>query len=178
MRVKRQFLILEEDWMVFRFQVWGVFILRKRKLTRSLHFTKIQMIQIVYAGVHLKMILIKVFFFIHCVIDLLFLFFVPVSFTVFTVKELEKLPNLKVESPPKEIEELNRKGTSDWQCQEKSKRDLCEETLLKIRYRVNERRILIKQFFKDYDRYAYFYFIAYYMHIIKKSIFLIFIFNF
>ncbi|KAG6799425.1 hypothetical protein HZU73_05159 [Apis mellifera caucasica] len=71
---------------------------------------------------------------------------------VFTVKELEKLPNLKVESPPKEIEELNRKGTSDWQCQEKSKRDLCEETLLKIRYRVNERRILIKQFFKDYDR--------------------------
>lgn len=49
--------------MVFRFQVWGVFILRKRKLTRSLRFTKIQMIQIVYAGVHLKMILIKVFFF-------------------------------------------------------------------------------------------------------------------
>ncbi|XP_003693091.1 uncharacterized protein LOC100867927 [Apis florea] len=71
---------------------------------------------------------------------------------VFTVKELEKLPNLKVESPPKEIEELSRKGTLDWQCQEKSKRDLCEETLLKIRYRVNERRILIKQFFKDYDR--------------------------
>lgn len=103
----------------------------------------------------------KGIFFIHCVIDLLFLFFVPVSFTVFTVKELEKLPNLKVESPPKEIEELNRKGTSDWQCQEKSKRDLCEETLLKIRYRVNERRILIKQFFKDYDRYAYFYFIAF-----------------
>lgn len=63
MRVKRQFLTLEEDWTVFRFQVWGVFILRKRKLTRLLRFTKIQMIQIVCAGVHLKMTLIKVFFF-------------------------------------------------------------------------------------------------------------------
>nr|XP_003701096.1 PREDICTED: uncharacterized protein LOC100876752 [Megachile rotundata]XP_012135529.1 PREDICTED: uncharacterized protein LOC100876752 [Megachile rotundata]XP_012135530.1 PREDICTED: uncharacterized protein LOC100876752 [Megachile rotundata] len=71
---------------------------------------------------------------------------------VFTVKELEKLPNLKVESPPKEIAELNRKGTADWQCVSKDIRDLCEETLQKVRHRVNERRIMIKQFFKDYDR--------------------------
>lgn len=92
------------------------------------------------------------------------------------MKELEKLPNLKVESPPKEIEELNRKGTSDWQCQEKSKRDLCEETLLKIRYRVNERRILIKQFFKDYDRY-FLIFIS--LLLLKKSrYFYVFLINF
>lgn len=71
---------------------------------------------------------------------------------VFTVKELEKLPNLKVESPPKEIAELNRRGTTNWQCEPKGIRELCEETLQKVRHRVEERRILLKQFFKDYDR--------------------------
>ncbi|XP_029049367.2 uncharacterized protein LOC114879045 [Osmia bicornis bicornis] len=71
---------------------------------------------------------------------------------VFTVKELEKLPNLTVESPPKEIADLKRRGTADWQCVPASIRDLCEETLQKVRHRINERRILIKQFFKDYDR--------------------------
>ncbi|XP_043520481.1 uncharacterized protein LOC122534172 isoform X2 [Frieseomelitta varia] len=71
---------------------------------------------------------------------------------VFTVKELEKLPTLKVEVPPKEIAELSRKGASHWLCEGKDIRDLCEKTLLKIRHRVEERRILIKQFFKNYDR--------------------------
>ncbi|XP_076637045.1 uncharacterized protein LOC143349586 [Colletes latitarsis] len=71
---------------------------------------------------------------------------------VFTVKELDKLPNLRIESPPKEIVELSRKGTSNWQCEQKTIRDLCEDVLEKIRHRVIERRILIKQFFKDYDR--------------------------
>ncbi|CAK9796667.1 hypothetical protein ANTQUA_LOCUS837 [Anthophora quadrimaculata] len=71
---------------------------------------------------------------------------------VFTVKELEKLSNLRVEAPPREIAELSRKGATNWQCEQKSIRDLCEETLLKIRHRVEERRILLKQFFKDYDR--------------------------
>lgn len=68
------------------------------------------------------------------------------------MKELEKLPTLKVEVPPKEIAVLSRKGASHWQCEGKDIRDLCEKTLLKIRHRVEERRILIKQFFKDYDR--------------------------
>ncbi|XP_053976671.1 uncharacterized protein LOC128875266 [Hylaeus volcanicus] len=71
---------------------------------------------------------------------------------VFTVKELEKLPNLRIECPPKKIAELSRRGTSDWQCEKKSMRDLCEEALQKVRNRVKERRILMKQFFKDYDR--------------------------
>ncbi|XP_078046729.1 uncharacterized protein LOC144475059 [Augochlora pura] len=71
---------------------------------------------------------------------------------VFTIKELDKLPNLRIESPPTEIEQLSRKGASNWQCEAMSTRDLCEEVLQKIRFRVNERRILIKQFFKDYDR--------------------------
>nr|XP_031846381.1 uncharacterized protein LOC116432948 [Nomia melanderi] len=71
---------------------------------------------------------------------------------VFTIKELDKLPNLRIESPPIEIAELSRKGTTNWQCVTKNTRDLCEEALQKIRFRINERRILIKQFFKDYDR--------------------------
>ncbi|EFN67507.1 hypothetical protein EAG_02894 [Camponotus floridanus] len=71
---------------------------------------------------------------------------------VFTVKGLDKLPNLRVESPPEEIAELSRRGTSNWQCEPKSIRDLCEDVLQRIRQRVEERRILLKQFFKDYDR--------------------------
>ncbi|XP_046829104.1 uncharacterized protein LOC124428730 [Vespa crabro] len=71
---------------------------------------------------------------------------------VFTVKELEKLPTLKVVSPPKEIEELGKRGATDWQCEKKSIRELCEDTLQKVRHRVEERRILLKQFFKNYDK--------------------------
>ncbi|KAK2582407.1 hypothetical protein KPH14_004725 [Odynerus spinipes] len=71
---------------------------------------------------------------------------------VFTVKELEKLPNLKVVSPPKEVAELPRRGTTDWQCEKTDIRKLCEDTLQKVRHRVEERRILLKQFFKNYDR--------------------------
>ncbi|XP_024882174.1 uncharacterized protein LOC112461240, partial [Temnothorax curvispinosus] len=71
---------------------------------------------------------------------------------VFTVKRLDKLPSLKVESPPQEIVELPRRGTSNWQCQPKNMRDFCEDILQRVRQRVEERRILLKQFFKDYDK--------------------------
>lgn len=153
--------------MVFRFRAWDAFILRKRKLTRSLRFIKTQMILIVYVGVHSKMTSIKVFsrqnvlsiYFSHfrylIVTFSNFTFYELFPFTVFTVKEIEKLPNLKIESPPKEIAKLSRKGASNWQCEGKDIRDLCEKTLLKVRHRVEERRIMIKQFFKDYDRYMY-----------------------
>ncbi|XP_050463997.1 uncharacterized protein LOC126858035 [Cataglyphis hispanica] len=71
---------------------------------------------------------------------------------VFTVKGLDKLPNLRVESPPQEIADLSRRGTSNWQCEPKSIKDLCEHVLQRVRQRVEERRILLKQFFKDYDK--------------------------
>ncbi|XP_018359818.1 PREDICTED: uncharacterized protein LOC108759052 isoform X1 [Trachymyrmex cornetzi] len=71
---------------------------------------------------------------------------------VFTVKGLDKLPNLKVESPPQDIAELPRKGVSNWQCQPKNIRDLCEDIMQRVRQRVEERRIFLKQFFKDYDK--------------------------
>jgi len=86
---------------------------------------------------------------------LLFLYF-TYFYLVFTVKGLDKLPTLKVESPPQEITELPRRGMLSWQCQPKSIRDLCEDILQRVRQRVKERRICLKQFFKDYDKYIYF----------------------
>ncbi|XP_043281125.1 uncharacterized protein [Venturia canescens] len=71
---------------------------------------------------------------------------------VFTVKELDKLPRLQVEQPPPVIAELPKIGQKNWQCENQSMRDLCEESLRKIRRRVEERRIFLKQFFHDYDK--------------------------
>ncbi|KAI4498944.1 hypothetical protein M0802_006119 [Mischocyttarus mexicanus] len=71
---------------------------------------------------------------------------------VFTVRELEKLPNLKVISPHKEVQELVKRGATDWQCEKKTIRELCEYTLEKVRHRIEERRILLKQFFQNYDK--------------------------
>ncbi|XP_020292684.1 uncharacterized protein LOC109859141 isoform X2 [Pseudomyrmex gracilis] len=71
---------------------------------------------------------------------------------VFTVKGLDKLPNMKVESPPQEIIDLPRKGASNWHCEPKSTRELCEDVLQRVRQRVEERRIYLKPFFKNYDK--------------------------
>ncbi|XP_015123214.1 uncharacterized protein LOC107045443 [Diachasma alloeum] len=71
---------------------------------------------------------------------------------VFTIKELDKYPCLKVDSPPPEVKELPKLGQNEWQSVAKDMRKLCEETVQKVRYRVDERGINTKQFFKDYDR--------------------------
>lgn len=80
---------------------------------------------------------------------------------VFTVKRLDKLPSLKVESPPQKIAELPRRGTSDWQLEPRSVRNLCEDILQRINYRVDERQIFLKPFFKNYDKYVYFQIVNY-----------------
>ncbi|KAK0166586.1 hypothetical protein PV327_004079 [Microctonus hyperodae] len=64
---------------------------------------------------------------------------------VFTVKELEKFPNLKVESPPTDIIELPKRGSKSWEHTDEKLRQLCEETLQKIRLRVEERRIILNR---------------------------------
>ncbi|XP_011302933.1 uncharacterized protein [Fopius arisanus] len=71
---------------------------------------------------------------------------------VFTVKELDKYPCLKIDPPPPQVRDLGKVGQKEWQDVGKSMREMCEETLQKVRYRVDERGILMKQFFKDYDR--------------------------
>jgi len=60
-----------------------------------------------------------------------------------------------VESPPQDIAELPRKGMQSWQCQPKDIKELCEDIMQRIRQRVEERRILLKPFFKDYDKYIH-----------------------
>ncbi|XP_012283315.1 uncharacterized protein LOC105701272 [Orussus abietinus] len=74
---------------------------------------------------------------------------------VFTVKELEKYPNLKVDCPSPEVANLKRPGQKDWHCAPKSIRELCEDTLQQIRFRINNRGIMLEQFFKDYDKHNY-----------------------
>jgi len=71
------------------------------------------------------------------------------------VKGLDKLPNVKVTAPSLEITELPRKGATKWQCVSEDIKELCEEVLRKIRQRVSERRIPLKQFFQYYDRCIY-----------------------
>ncbi|KAK0079021.1 hypothetical protein PV325_001848 [Microctonus aethiopoides] len=71
---------------------------------------------------------------------------------VFTVKELEKFPNLKIESPPTNITELPKRGSKSWEHTDEKLRQLCEKTLQKIRLRVEERGIMLKQFFRNYDK--------------------------
>ncbi|CAD6233859.1 GSCOCG00007354001-RA-CDS [Cotesia congregata] len=71
---------------------------------------------------------------------------------VFTINELEKLPLLQVNFPPLEIEELPERGAKNWQVVSSEARDLCEETLMKIRRKIQHRQIYLKQFFNDYDK--------------------------
>ncbi|XP_012253830.2 uncharacterized protein LOC105684778 [Athalia rosae] len=71
---------------------------------------------------------------------------------VFTVKELDKLPTLRIDPPPKEIAELCRKGQKDWQCEKPPVRELCETALHRVRRRTEERGIHLKPFFKAYDK--------------------------
>lgn len=71
---------------------------------------------------------------------------------VFTVKELEKCPCLEVESPPREIEELKKKGTKDWQNVNPGYRDICEDSVHKIKQRLLKRGIMLKPLFRDYDK--------------------------
>ncbi|XP_046608856.1 uncharacterized protein LOC124299634 [Neodiprion virginianus] len=70
---------------------------------------------------------------------------------VFTVKELDKLPTLRIDPPPTEIAELCKRGQKDWQREKPSSRELCEAALHRVRRRIEERGILLKQFFKAYD---------------------------
>ncbi|CAH1119695.1 unnamed protein product [Phaedon cochleariae] len=71
----------------------------------------------------------------------------------FTVKELEKTPSLKVESPPKRVKELLNPGAKNWQAVNTPTRDLCEEAVDKVKQKILHRRILLKPVFRDFDKY-------------------------
>ncbi|KAL7730468.1 hypothetical protein ACLKA6_000475 [Drosophila palustris] len=72
--------------------------------------------------------------------------------TVFTIKNLDKMPQCVVESPLAHIRELPRPGTLDWQTAPQDIRDLCEDAMSKIRLRIRNRRLYLHPFFRNYDR--------------------------
>ncbi|KAK9739812.1 hypothetical protein QE152_g8706, partial [Popillia japonica] len=71
---------------------------------------------------------------------------------VFTIKELEKFPCLCVKTPPREVDELDKKGAKVWQHVNTEKRELCEEAVEKVKQKVMRRRILLKPVFRDCDK--------------------------
>ncbi|XP_064553144.1 LOW QUALITY PROTEIN: uncharacterized protein LOC135438677 [Drosophila montana] len=72
--------------------------------------------------------------------------------TVFTIKNLDKMPQCVVESPLVHIKELPRPGTLDWQAAPVDVRELCEEAMAKIRLRIRNRRLYLHPFFRNYDK--------------------------
>lgn len=68
-------------------------------------------------------------------------------------KGLEKCPCIEMEKPPREIEQLPKKGTKDWQKVNPGSRDLCEDAVHTIKKRLMKRSIMLKPSFRDYDKY-------------------------
>ncbi|KAH8388320.1 hypothetical protein KR093_003853 [Drosophila rubida] len=71
---------------------------------------------------------------------------------VFTIKNLDKMPQCVVESPLQHIKELPRPGTLDWQAAPQDVREMCEEAMSKIRLRIRNRRLYLHPFFRNYDK--------------------------
>lgn len=73
---------------------------------------------------------------------------------VFTVKELEKNPELKVEPPhrPPDFNESTKLGGANWQTVNTTRRSLCEDAVYKVKQKIIHRRILLKPMFKDFDK--------------------------
>ncbi|XP_050306314.1 uncharacterized protein LOC126743325 [Anthonomus grandis grandis] len=71
---------------------------------------------------------------------------------IFTVKELEKHPDLKVELPRSEELEATKLGGKNWQSVNTEHRNLCEDAVYKVKQKIIHRRILLKPMFKDFDK--------------------------
>ncbi|KAK7111168.1 uncharacterized protein [Littorina saxatilis] len=70
--------------------------------------------------------------------------------SVFTQPGLEKEPMAAV--PPQEIFRVPKPGTIDWNEADEGHRELYEATMDRIRARVDQRRILLKPVFQDFDK--------------------------
>jgi len=69
---------------------------------------------------------------------------------VFTQPNLEKVPEHKV--PPSEIFRIPKPGTMDWTYASDEHKQLVDETLQRLRERADQRRVLLKPVFQDFDR--------------------------
>ncbi|XP_063445753.1 uncharacterized protein LOC134725669 [Mytilus trossulus] len=69
--------------------------------------------------------------------------------TVFTQPCLEKDPNFQV--PPQEIFRVPKPGTVDWEQSTEDHQSIFEATMDRLRQRTNQRRVLTKPVFQDFD---------------------------
>ena len=79
--------------------------------------------------------------------EILVLFFI-----VFTQPGLEKAPTYQV--PQSEIFRVPKPGTVNWEGAGQDHVNLVGETMSRLQQKVNQRRILCKPCFQDFDRYA------------------------
>lgn len=70
-------------------------------------------------------------------------------FSVFTQPCLEKDPNFQV--PPQEIFRVPKPGTVDWEQSTEDHQSIFEATMDRLRQRTNQRRVLTKPVFQDFD---------------------------
>mgnify|MGYP000010550446 CR=1 FL=1 len=71
-------------------------------------------------------------------------------YLVFTQPNLEKDPELRV--PPQEIFRVPKPGTADWNCAGDDHRSLYDATMDRLKQRSDQRRVLAKPQFQDFDR--------------------------
>lgn len=74
--------------------------------------------------------------------------------SVFTQPCLEKDPNYNV--PPQEIFRVPKPGTVDWNQSSEDHRSIFDATMDRLRQRTNQRRVLTKPVFQDFDKYVLF----------------------
>ena len=65
---------------------------------------------------------------------------------------LDKQPYRIVESPPQNIKELSLPGSTDWEIVTKTKKQLAQDTIFRLRNIIKTRNIDIETFFKSFDK--------------------------
>ena len=69
---------------------------------------------------------------------------------VFTQANLEKRPSHQV--PPQELFVVPKPGTNDWSAADQEHARMVDDAMDRLRQRTDQRRILMKPVFQDFDR--------------------------
>lgn len=71
---------------------------------------------------------------------------------VFTKKKLEKNPFEIIISPPTQVAELPKEDNANWHEQKYEIRDLCSNTIHKIKNQISTRKLFLRPVFRIFDR--------------------------